>query len=111
MELDSVGIAIATRDLDLAKGKKVIITIGKPEEFPDGGGGFYCPHQITGIGNERVRYAGGVDAVQALQLALIMIGAILYTSKEAKSRTLSWIGGQNGDLGFPLPDNLSDLRP
>ena len=110
MELDSVGIVIATRELDLADVKKVTVTIGRPETFSDGIN-FYCPYQITGIGNKRVRYAGGIDAAQALQLALKMIGADLYTSREAKARALTWEGGENGDLGFPLPDTLSDLRP
>jgi hypothetical protein len=92
-------------------GRKITVVIGKPEMFPDGVN-FYCPYQVVGIGNERVRYAGGVDAVQALQLAMQMIGAELYTSPEAQSKQISWDGGGvAGDLGFPVPDGLQDLLP
>ena len=83
--------------------------IGKPEKFPDADD-YYCPYQIVGVGNERVRYAGGIDAVQALELTLKMIGTDLYTSGEAQSGALSWMGGsKKGDLGFPVPDGLRDL--
>jgi len=108
MQLKDVGVQVATRELQ-ASGRKITVVIGKPEMFPDGVN-FYCPYQIVGIGNERVRYAGGVDAVQALQLAMQMIGAELYTSREAQSRQLSWID-DTGNLGFPVPDVLQDLVP
>ena len=108
MQLKDVGVQIATRELQ-ASGRKITVVIGKPEMFPDGVN-FYCPYQIVGIGNERVRYAGGVDAVQALQLAMQMIGAELYTSQEAQSKQLSWVD-DTGNLGFPVPDVLQDLVP
>ena len=108
MKLDSVGTVIAARELAIDGAKKVQVIIGKPEKFPDSSD-YYCPYQITGIGNERIRYAGGVDAVQAFQLALNMIGADLYTSKEAKAGKLNWEAGEKGDLGFPLPDSITDL--
>ena len=91
-------------------GKTVTVLVGKPEKFPDAED-YYCPYQILGLGNERVRRAGGVDAVQALELALKMIGTDLYTSKESQSGELSWSGGKKGDLGFPVPDVLRDLAP
>ncbi len=101
MNLQNVGTIIAIRQLDLADGRKVTITIGKPEPFPDDVN-YYCPYQIIGIKRDKVRYAGGVDAVQALQLALKMIGADLETSDEARAGVLSWKGGsKKSDLGFP----------
>lgn len=108
MQLKDVGVQIAIRELQ-ANGRKITVVIGKPEMFPDGVN-FYCPYQIVGIGNERVRYSGGVDAVQALQLAMKMIGAELYTSQEAQSKQLSWVD-DTGNLGFPVPDVLQDLVP
>ncbi|MFL6621613.1 MAG: DUF6968 family protein [Sulfurifustis sp.] len=84
--------------------------MGKPEPFDDGIN-HYCPYQVIGIGRDDVRYAGGVDGVQALQLALKMIGADLYTSQEAQAGKLSWGGGKNLDLGFPVPEVLRDLAP
>lgn len=110
MKIDSVGIIVANRELALADGKKVTVTIGKPEKFPDSED-YYCSYQIIGMGNERVRYAGGIDSIQALLLALNMVGADLYTSDEAKTGVLSWKGGEKGNLGFPVPDTLRDLLP
>ena len=108
MKLNDVGSAIATRALKLRSGVNVIVSIGRPEKFPDSVD-YYCPYQIRGIGDEHVRYARGVDGVQALELALKKIGADLYTSREAQSKELIWNGGEN--LGFPVPDALSDLPP
>jgi hypothetical protein len=111
MKLNDVGAVIATRELSLLAGKKVTVLIGKPEKF-SGAEDYYCPYQILGLGSERVRYAGGIDAVQALELTLKMIGTDLYTSQEAQGNELSWNGGQkSGDLGFPVPNVLSDLPP
>lgn len=110
MQLKDVGMQIATRVLDVG-GKRVTVVIGKPEKFPDAED-YYCPYQIVGLGNERVRYAGGVDAVQAMLLALKMIGTDLCTSPEAQAKQLTWQGGQSpGDLGFPVPESVRDLAP
>ncbi len=109
MQLKDIGVQIASRELD-ANGKKVVVVIGRPEKFPDGED-YYCPYQIVGIGSERVKYAGGIDAVQALQLALKKIGTDLYTSQEAQAKQLLWAGGEPGDFGFPVPDSLRDLAP
>jgi len=111
MILKKIKEVIATRKLYSAdRSKRVIVKIGKPEKFPDSSD-YYCPYQIIGLGNEKARYAAGVDAVQALQLALKMIGADLYTSKEARIGSLVWEGGCKGELGFPVPDSISDLAP
>ena len=111
MRLSTIGTVIAFRELSLRGVNAVTVKIGKPEKFPDGDD-YYCPYQIEGIGDGRVRYAGGVDAVQALELTLNRVGAELHASSEAKSGTLNWVGGKNSnDLGFPLPDPLKDLAP
>jgi hypothetical protein len=109
MHLKNLGIQIATRMLDL-DGKQVTVVIGKPEKFPDGED-YYCPYQIVGTGDGQVRYAGGIDAVQALQLALQMIGVDLRTSQDARSGKLSWDAGSRGDLGFPVPNSVRDPAP
>ena len=110
MKLNDVGIVVATRELRLAGGKAVTVAVGKPEKFPDSED-YYCPYQILGLGNERIRRAGGIDAVQALELALKMIGTDLCTSKEAQAGELSWSGGKKGDFDFPVPDVLRELAP
>lgn len=111
MKLRSVGTVIATRVLVLSKRKKISVVIGKPRKFRNGMD-YYCPLQITGMGDEQVKYSGGVDAVQALQLALEHIGTRLYSSEEARTGRLSWDGGSTkGDLGFPVPHVIRDLLP
>lgn len=108
MKINKIETIIATRELALGDDKKVVIIIGKPEKFPDYED-YYCPYQIVGIGNENIRYAGGIDGVQALLLALNMIGADLYTSNEFKAGILSWKSGEKDNIGFPVPDVLRDL--
>jgi hypothetical protein len=108
VKLNDVGPLVATRALDLRGETKVMVRLGRPERFSDSED-YYCPYEIRGIGAEHVRYAGGVDAVQALELALKAIGATLYTSSEWQTKELTWNGGE--DLGFPVPDSLSDLLP
>ena len=108
MQLTDVENIIATRELTLEDGKKVTVVIGQPRKF-DEGDDYYCPFQISGIDNGRISYAGGIDAIQAFELALKKIGTILYTSEEAKSGKLTWDAGVDGYLGFPLPDSIRDL--
>lgn len=110
MKIDSLGEIIAERKLNIVgdEHRKLIVKIGKPQTFPDSLD-YYCPYQIIGLGKEKIRYAGGIDAVQALILALKMIGADLYTSKESVEGKLRWEGDEKGNLGFPYPDTTRDL--
>jgi hypothetical protein len=110
MNLTNVGEIIAERNLNLVGDRplKVIIRIGKPQIFPDSRD-YYCPYQIIGLGKEKIRYAGGIDSIQALLLALDKIGVDLYSSQEAQSDRLRWEGDETGELGFPFPDALRDL--
>jgi hypothetical protein len=52
--------------------------------------------------------AGGVDAVQALHIALQLIGAMIYTSDHHASGKLMWLEPGKG-YGFPVTNNLRDL--
>jgi hypothetical protein len=107
---DDIGMIIAKRKLSLTPGEKVVVIIGQPRPFPDCDD-FFCPFKVEGLGHGRVIRAGGVDAIQALELALRMIGAVLYTSEEYKDGRLTWEGGTNGSLGFPVPANIRVILP
>jgi hypothetical protein len=109
MKLDSVGQVLCSRELALADGRAVCVMMGMPQRFPDGNDDYFCPFQITGMGSEQVSYGAGVDAFQAVWLTLQTIGALLYTSSDYKTGTLSWLGQSN--LGFPVPDSIRDLLP
>ena len=106
MELDSVGEVIATRRLFRAGDDTagvIAVKMGKPVPYPDGQD-YYCPYQVTGLGDEKVRYAAGIDAFQAMQLALRMIGTDLYIRlNRLCAGRLRWEGDDDGDLGFPPP--------
>ena len=110
MKLENLGIVIATRELILDRSERVTVLVGKPQLFANGVD-WYCPYQTLGIGSGGVRYGAGVDEIQALVLALSMVGAELYCSEEYREGRLMWDCGRDGDLGFPVSDNIRDLLP
>jgi hypothetical protein len=71
-------------------------------------GAWECRYDVGWPEGRRSYSAWGVDSVQALSLALGMIGAELYTSEYHKSGRLVWDKPGNG-YGFPLPPTLRDL--
>ncbi|HTD21961.1 MAG TPA: hypothetical protein VK738_04870 [Terriglobales bacterium] len=104
MEIKDIGAAIATRRYfvvgDRHNETKIEILVGKPQPFPNASD-FFCPVQLKGAGINKLSYAAGVDEVQALQLALKLIGAELDILNKEYQGTLRWIGNEDGDLGFP----------
>jgi hypothetical protein len=111
MNLENIGVVIASREFTLDGNLKVEIHIGKPEPCPDGID-WYCPYQKHGVGLEHVKYAMGIDSVSALMHALTMVGAELYCSEEYEAGRLSWeCGAVKGDLGLPVTDNIRDVLP
>lgn len=102
--LDNVGEVVASRSLMLLKDhaatSEVLVLLGKPEKLPDHTD-YFCPYQIRGAGSERIKYACGVDAFQALRLALIAIGTELEALNEELGGKLRWHCDEKGGLGFP----------
>jgi hypothetical protein len=94
---------IAVRELEArtAAGevRPVLVRFGRPEPDPLPGGDWRCAFQVTGIGDDGVEHAFGVDAVQALQLAFVAVGARLYAAGARLG--ITWLG--MSDLGFPVP--------
>jgi len=104
---------LASRRLRLrgGAGPHVEVRIWAPER-EQSGATFRCEYQIVGLGNDKIRYTIGIDAVHALQMVLQKIGTELYTSREFADGRLSWVGGSvPGDLGFPVPRNIADIPP
>src|SRR5690348_4995247 len=100
METDYMGEPLASRRLDLHSptGKKeILVCIGKPCQFTDGDG-FYCPIQVKGLGSEKVQRIGGVDSMQALQLAIKVLSARFASLETNLLSALRWNGEQ--DLGL-----------
>jgi hypothetical protein len=96
-----LGTVIAERRLRVTGRPEldVRVRIGMPRAFQEARADYFCPYQILGIGSGKVRYAGGVDALQALELAVL----ILPTELEALRRDhpgLGWEDAPDGDYGF-----------
>jgi len=106
MEKTIIDPVIATRILE-SGGQTVRVSIGMPRP-DDISNNYFCPIEIVGpITNSRT-LVGGVDAVQALWLALEMAGMQLLITEERKAGKLTWL--DHLDLGFPLPSRLEYLR-
>ena len=109
MKLDNVGEVIAERKLSVVGNPSLtaIVRMGKPRPLPDANGDdSFCPVQIVGVGSERVTYAAGVDAFQAIQLSMKLISLELSIIKRDCGYELRWEGDDNGGLGFPPIDSL-----
>lgn len=93
-------IAVRELSLDVEGGVEAVsVLIGKPERIASGTA-YCCPYQLRGAGlEESVKYAEGVDAVQALQLVMYMIGAHLSYLNEQCGGRLRW--SNEPDFGFP----------
>ncbi len=102
LRMTGIGTVVARRELLLSGRKKVTVEIGKPRKFR-GSPDYFCPFRIRGMGDDFLSLSGGVDAIHALEFALVHIGSLLYYSEEAKAGKLAWDYGRiDGDLGFPL---------
>jgi hypothetical protein len=77
--------------------RPVILTIGVPQAVA--GSDWGCAVQITGLTRSlsRPRFVFGIDAIQALVLALQYAKIVLDASKDE----ITWID-ETGDLGLPL---------
>lgn len=66
MDITRINDVIAIRAFNLDGDEaqvKVTVVIGKPERFHDSFD-YFAPYQIKGVGNEKVKYAGGIDSIQ-----------------------------------------------
>lgn len=91
-----LGTIIAERSLACSNPKKQVkVRIGTPRKTNSED--FITPYQIVGIGDEKVRFAAGLDAIQSLRLVFKMIGADI--SYRLKEHQLRWADGD--DAGFP----------
>ena len=78
----------------------VWVVVGKPRPLPDGpDGDCYCPYQVTGIGDEKVRYAVGIDSIQALELAIHILPTELDRLRKGHPG-LRWEDAAEGAYGF-----------
>ncbi len=84
-----------TREMDRPDGTKVRVEVGRPRPFVEGETDSCVPFRI---GNGPVLEAGGVDGVQAMVIALGMIGDL------AKSDGLTFLGTGGFPVTVPADD-------
>ena len=110
MKLENVGDVMAVRIYRLfddsnriESSREVVLRLGKPQRSPGSmeSEEYYCPFQLIGVGDERVRYAAGVDAFQAIELALTVIGGLMARLREEHKGRLRWDYDDRGGFGFP----------
>lgn len=104
MKIDSVGEVIAERTFYIGEEEedsaRIVVIIGKPQRLSGPPEDYFVAYQITGPGIDRLFYACVVDAVQALQLVMKVIGADLQDLSRTYP-TLRWEAGCAQDTGFP----------
>jgi len=96
---------IGSRDLVVttAQGERTLrIEILSPSEEQQG---WSCAYEIDWPSGLQRKQANGIDAIQALHLALQRIGTELYTSHEHLEGRLRGLKAGDG-YGFPVPKNL-----
>ena len=100
---------IASRILTLRTGNsetKIPIRIFAPVSEKPGVCG--CRYEVDWPGENHVVTAWGFDSIQALFIAMQMIGAEIYSSSYHKAGNLFWDKPGTG-YGFPVAPTLRDL--
>lgn len=70
---------------------------------------FSCRYEIGWNEGVRSRESWGVDAFQALLLAMQAVHTDLLVARKEDGREVLWLGQQN--LGLPIPETIRDLAP
>ena len=99
---------IATRSLFLRAENRDIeipIRIHAPEKARVD---WMCRFDIGWPEGKAERWGGGVDPIQALVMALQMIGVEIYASRYHELGNLRWLATGQG-YGFPVSHNARDL--
>lgn len=68
---------------------------------------WFCPLQVLGMGDGKVRAAFGVDSLQALLHAIILAGSLVQSWSQESNEKLTWL--ELSELGLPSADMLQGL--
>jgi hypothetical protein len=86
--------------------REIEISMFAPKKAEDGA--WSCRYEIDWPDGRRAKEAWGADSVQAIVLALNIIGSEIYTSDYHKAGQLMF-DSQGRGYGFPVPVTLRDL--
>jgi hypothetical protein len=101
-------VVIASRTLTMevdGRDVAVPVTLYAPVDKTDH---WCCEFEIGWPDEPKLGKGNGIDAVQALLIALQLVGIALYTSEVHKSGNLKW-DEPGGGYGFPLGHGVRDL--
>jgi hypothetical protein len=102
-------VLIARRDLYLVQGDSTVVTVPVQIDAPHyGAKDWSCRCTIGWPQGEESHVSHGVDAVQALVLALQFTGHRIYMSDEHRTGRLFFDRPGNG-YGFPVPKSCRDV--
>jgi hypothetical protein len=85
--------------------RKITARIGIPRKTSDGR--YECVAEVDEGDVVSSKPMNGVDAFEAIQLALMLIGAELNYIKEHSTNSLTWLDGTRTDLGLPTYPDFS----
>ena len=100
---------IASRDLNLRDGdalRKIPIRLFLPVQL--GNGTWTCRYEVEWPDEPSMNEGSGVDAIQAIIIALQMVGAEIYTSSYHQAGIL-YLDAAGQGYGFPVPHAIRDL--
>jgi hypothetical protein len=96
MSSKELGQVIAERRLEATsttgRRREVVARIGTPRPDPEPPGDWLCPYQVTGLDDDAVTYAHGVDSLQALALCIRGTSIALETRARRADVQLTWLG-------------------
>ena len=94
----ALGIVIAERTLKLerpgGRATPVQVKFGRPVRAPrpERGDPWWCPVNISGLGKRRLEQVPGQDSLQALTLAMELVGRVLPVEADRAGGQLQWLG-------------------
>lgn len=102
------GTVTAERELAFSDGRMITVRLGTPQRDPQLGRDWYCSYSISGAAISRIWRSFGVDAFQAIQLAMRSIRFELTAINRAGDGSLRWDVLDAGDFG-PGFDDLHEF--
>ena len=94
----TLGSVIAERTLKLERpglrATAVRVKFGRPVRAPgpERGDPWWCPVEISGLGKRRLENVPGEDSLQALILAMELVGRVLPVEADRAGGRLQWLG-------------------
>lgn len=85
--------------------RKVIVRIGYPKKRSDGR--YECTTEVDDGRSLNIKPMNGVDAFEALFVAIMLIGTELAFIRESLQRPMTWMEGEGRDLSFPVYPDFS----